>query len=71
MSWIITREKEGNTQLYMNTFRNDFSGEFRDPGGEGINLPLEFDMRFKALHRMYVQQEKDPSWKYEVQEYLR
>ena len=72
MSYVIARtDKDGRTEIYMNRFQIDGSGEFRSPHGTGLNLPLEYQYKFKALHQMYKMAADDPDHVYEVREYLR
>lgn len=71
MSYVIARTKEGQTEILMDQGRQDGSGEFRSPHSEGLNLPKEYKYRFLALKEMYMQENEDPGWIYEVRQYLR
>lgn len=73
MSYIIKRTKGNVTEFYMNLFRIDSEGEFREPFAQkGINLPYEYDTMERAMRAVskFIKDEK-PGWSYSIQEYLR
>lgn len=68
----LIREKDGVEEVLMNRFTIDEDGDWREPGSkEGINLPLTFRSLFRAECRLHYEQKKDPSWNYEIDEYLK
>lgn len=71
MSYVIARTKDGHTEIYMDRFRDDESGEFRSPHDEGLNLPKTFRMKYMAEHSLRLLEEEEPGYIYEVREYLR
>ena len=68
MGWIIIRRKQDQFQLYMDRNMLPSDGEWRSSGN---GLPLVFQERWRALHKMYYWSGKEPDWNYEVDEYLR
>ena len=73
MSWIIKRRLGTKIEFYMNVFRIDREGEFREPYvKKGINLPYEFDTMEKAMSKVnYFTKYEKPGWTYEIYEYLK
>ena len=65
MGWFIMRTKEGKTELYTdcNVY---LIGRWSESG-----LPHIYNKRRDAVFRMHMEQEKDPSYSYEVNEFLR
>ena len=68
MSWIISRHRPGEWQTYRVLSYSDNTGTWEDAPGR---LPKEYEYQFKALHQMYKEQDQEPDWEYEVNEYLR
>ena len=65
MGWFIMRTKGDRTQFYTNC--NVFQiGEWV----EAPVLPHIFNKR-DALYRLHVEEQNDPTWNYEVNEFLR
>ncbi len=64
MGWIVERTRGDEYEVICG---HETLEEWRKSG----SLPRVYNERFKALHRMYVEQSKDPDWNYEVAEYLR
>lgn len=73
MSFILCRTRMNERQMYMDRFRVDKRGEWRDPIApySGLNLPYQFED--EALAEKYATRayEEDPSWRYEIREYLK
>ena len=73
MGYILVRKRNEEFQMYYDRFRIDMEGEFRyqDQPHSGIQLPFVFESEFSAEWRMKREMENDPSWNYEIREYLR
>lgn len=71
MSFILKRSRINERQTYMDSFRKDVDGFWRDPLAphDGINLPKQFRTEHEAEMYMGWEREIDPSWHYETDYY--
>ena len=71
MSYILKRSKMNERQIYMDRFRIDVDGEWRDPLAphDGINLPKQYLTEWVAEYVLEMEREADPSWHYEIDYY--
>lgn len=72
MSYILFRTRRNERQMFMDSFRIDIAGVWRDPiePYSGINLPRQFEELRDAIRYRNREREKDPNWHYEIREYL-
>ena len=71
MSFILKRSKMNERQIYMDSFRIDVDGFWRDPFAphKGANLPKQYLTERKAERQLKRESEADPSWHYEIDYY--
>ncbi len=71
MSFILRRTKMNERQIYMDRFRIDVDGEWRDPLApyNGINLPKQYLTEDEAMMHLRWEREADPSWHYKIDYY--
>ena len=71
MSYILKRSRINERQTYMDRFRKDVDGEWRDPLAphKGANLPKQYLTEDEAERHLKWEREADPSWHYEIDYY--
>lgn len=71
MSFILKRSKMNERQIYMDRFRIDVDGVWRDPLAphDSINLPKQYLTEVAAEFILNREREMDPSWHYETDYY--
>lgn len=71
MSFILKRSRINERQTYMDSFRNDVDGFWRDPLAphKGANLPKQYLTEDKAERQLKRESEADPTWHYEIDYY--
>ena len=71
MSFILRRTRMNERQIYMDRFRIDVDGVWRDPLAphDGINLPKQYLTEVAAEFILNREREADPSWRYEIDYY--
>lgn len=71
-TFFLRRTRGHEVEHLMDLFKIDRDGSWKNPRElEGLSLPLIFDSEFSAEVRMNEEQKKDPSWNYEICEFLR
>ena len=71
MSYILKRSKMNERQIYMDSFRIDVDGFWRDPFAphKGANLPKQYRTEWAAEYVLNRECRTDPSWHYEIDYY--
>lgn len=69
--YILVRTKGLTREFLFDDFREPSKGYWGTRADYPSSLPKTFDKESRALHRLYQEQNLDPTWVYVIDEYLR